>query len=52
MPMGPYALIDDPIKEICIIEHGIAEVYLNINGRDMLFERLFRGSVINYKSLF
>jgi CRP-like cAMP-binding protein len=50
--MGHYMLVDDPIEDICIIEHGIAEVYLHVNGRDMLFERLFRGSVINYKSIF
>lgn len=52
VPMGPYKEIGDNIDEICIIEHGIAEVYLTVNGRDMLFERLFRGSVINYKSIF
>ena len=49
---GPYKEIDDPIMEIYILEHGIAEIYLTINGKDIVLERLFRGSVINYKSIF
>ena len=51
-PKGPYKVIDDPIDEIYIIEHGIAEIYLTINDKDVVLERLFRGSVINYKSIF
>ena len=51
-PKGPYKAIKDPIREIYIIEHGIAEIYLTINGKDVVLERLFRGSVINYKSIF
>ena len=51
-PKGPYKEIDDRINEIYILEHGIAEIYLNINGKDIVLERLFRGSIINYKSIF
>ena len=49
---GPFKVIDERISEIYIIEHGIAEIYLSINGKDVVLERLFRGSVINYKSIF
>ena len=49
---GPYKEIGDLINQIYILEHGIAEIYLNINGKDVVLERLFRGSVINYKSIF
>lgn len=52
LPKGDYLKIGDPINELCILEHGVAEVYLVINGREVVFERLFRGSVINYKSIF
>ena len=51
-PKGPYRQIGDPIDQIYIIEHGIAEIYLVINGKDIVLERLFKGSVINYKSIF
>lgn len=51
-PKGPYKVIDDPIREIYIIEHGIAEIYIMVNGKEIVLERLFRGSVINYKSIF
>jgi len=49
---GDYLNIGDPIHEVCILEHGIAEVYLTLHGRDVVLERLFRGSVINYKGVF
>ena len=49
---GPYKEVGDPINEIYILEHGIAEIYLNVNGKDVVLERLFRGSVINFKSIF
>lgn len=49
---GNYLTIGDAINELCILEHGIAEVYLTLNGRDVVLERLFRGSVINYKGVF
>ncbi len=43
---------DNPIAEIYIIEQGIVEVVINISGREIVIERLFRGSVINYKNVF
>jgi len=49
---GDFKAVGDPIDEIFIIEHGIAELYIPINGRDIVLERLFRGSVINYKNVF
>ena len=42
----------DNIDEIYIIERGIVEIFLKIGGNDIVLERLFRGSVINYKNLF
>jgi len=42
----------NPITEIYIVEHGIVEVIGNISGREIVLERLFRGSVINYKNVF
>ena len=42
----------DSINEIFIIERGIVEIFLKIGGNDIVLERLFRGSVINYKNLF
>ncbi len=43
---------DNPIAEIYIIEQGIVDVIINISGREIVIERLFRGSVINYKNVF
>ena len=43
---------DNPISDIYIIEQGIVEVVINISGREIVIERLFRGSVINYKNVF
>ena len=34
------------------MEHGIVEIYINMNGQEVVLERLFRGSVINYKNIF
>ena len=49
---GLFMQINDPIDDIYILEQGIAEIFLTIDGIDIVFERLFRGSVINYKSAF
>ena len=51
-PKEIFKKVGDPIDAIYIIEHGIAEIYLTIKGKDFVLERLFRGSVINYKSIF
>jgi len=42
----------NPISDIYIVEHGIVEVIGQISGREIVLERLFRGSVINYKNVF
>lgn len=42
----------DKIDQIYIIERGIVEIFLKIGGNDIVLERLFRGSVINYKNVF
>jgi len=42
----------DNVEEIYIIEQGIVEVVTQIGGKEIVVERLFRGSVINYKNLF
>ena len=44
--------IGSAIDNIYIVEDGIVEIYLKIHGTEVILERLFRGSVINYKSMF
>ena len=44
--------VGDSIKEIYIVEQGIVEVVGHIAGQEIVLERLFRGSVINYKNVF
>ena len=41
----------EELHEIFIVEEGVIEVYLEIGGQDVVLERLFRGSVINYKNI-
>ena len=42
----------DHIEDIYIVEQGIVEIVTNLCGREIVIERLFRGSVINYKNVF
>ena len=42
----------DPITDIQIIEQGIVEIFIKIGDKDVVIERLFKGSVINYKNVF
>ena len=42
----------DEIDSIYIIEAGIVDVIITIGGKETVIERLFRGSVINYKNAF
>ena len=44
--------VGDDLSDIYILEQGIVEVFLTVNGKDIVLERLFRGSVINYKNIF
>ena len=42
----------DDINNIYIVEQGIVEVSIMISGKPIVLERLFRGSVINFKTIF
>lgn len=42
----------DKITDIQIIETGIVEIFIKIGDKDVVIERLFKGSVINYKNVF
>lgn len=44
--------IGDEIHELIIVERGIIEVFTSIDGNEFVYERLFKGSIINYKSIF
>ena len=43
---------NDPVEQIYIIEKGIVEIYLKMGSKEVVLERLFKGSVINYKTVF
>ena len=49
-----YSLIkkDEKINDIYIVEQGIVEVSILVSGKPVILERLFRGSVINFKTIF
>ena len=49
-----YTLIKkgDKINDIYIVEQGIVEVSILVSGKPVILERLFRGSVINFKTIF
>ena len=42
----------EDIDQIYIVEQGIIEVYVVIGGKQQVLERLFRGSIINFKNIF
>ena len=42
----------EKIDNIYIVEQGIVEVSVMISGKPIVLERLFRGSVINFKTIF
>lgn len=42
----------EKIDNIYIVEQGIVEVSILISGKQVVLERLFRGSVINFKTIF
>lgn len=33
-----------------LIKNGVIEIITNIDGHDLVIERLYRGSIINYRS--
>lgn len=43
---------DDPITSLSLIEDGCVEVYTNCEGNEFVIERLYRGSIINYRTFF
>lgn len=43
---------DEEIDQIYIVEKGIIEVYVIVGGKEVILERLFRGSIINFKNIF
>ena len=42
----------EEIDQIYIVEQGIIEVYVIIGSKQVVLERLFRGSIINFKNIF
>ena len=40
------------MNTIQLIEVGIVEIYTYFEGKKFILERLFKGSVINYRNLF
>jgi CRP-like cAMP-binding protein len=42
----------DNMNTIQLIEVGVVEIYTYFEGKKFIIERLFRGSVINYRNLF
>ena len=42
----------EDIDQIYIVEQGIIEVYMIIGSKQVVIERLFRGSIINFKNIF
>lgn len=56
--LGQTPVVDEITKkvrlvtDIIIIESGQVEIFMNVDGKQVVLERLFRGSVINYKSIF
>lgn len=42
----------DDANELYFLQSGIIEVYTKFEGKEFVLERLFRGSVINYRTFF
>jgi len=42
----------DPMNTIQMIEEGVVEIYIYFEGVKFVMERLYEGSVINYRNLF
>ena len=42
----------DKMNTIQLIEEGVVEIYTYFEGTKFILERLFRGSVMNYRNLF
>jgi len=42
----------DPMNTIQMIEEGVVEIYIYFENTKFILDRLFPGSVINYRNLF
>ena len=42
----------DDADELYFLQSGIIEVYTEFEGKEFVIERLFRGSIINYRTFF
>ena len=42
----------DDASELYFLQSGIIEVYTEFEGKEFVIERLFRGSIINYRTFF
>ena len=42
----------DKSTQLFFLEKGIIEVYITLDQRDFVLERLFRGSILNYRTFF
>lgn len=41
----------EPSETVMLIEHGVVEVYIFLSGNKFVIERLFSGSIINYRNV-
>jgi CRP-like cAMP-binding protein len=42
----------DDATSLLFLQSGVIEVYTILEGQEFILERLFRGSVINYRTFF
>ena len=42
----------DPMNTIQMLEEGVVEIFIYFEGSKIVLDRLFSGSVINYRNLF
>ena len=42
----------DDADELYFLQSGIIEVYTEFEGKEFVIERLFRGSIVNYRTFF
>ena len=40
----------DEVKNLMFVENGVAEVYTEFEGNEFIIDRLYRGSIINYRT--
>ena len=42
----------DPMNTIQMVEEGVVEIFIYLEGTKFILDRLYAGSVINYRNLF